>query len=480
MIHLLRPLILALSASVPAAALAAQQQPVTQLDPIAVERPRIIVLTDITNEPDDQQSLVRFLVYANEFDVEGLIATTSTWLRGSVSPERILELTAAYEEVQPNLLLHAPGYPTGEQLRAVIHAHLPEYGMGGVGEGKSSPGSRHIIEVVDRPDERPVWISVWGGVNALAQALWEVRSTRTAEETAAFVSRLRVYAIADQDDSARWIRSEFPGLVYIVSPSGSTAFEYYRAAWTGISGDRFYRNGPMHRFELVDNPWLQANIIEGHGPLGALYPLTEYIMEGDTPSFLGLIPNGLGSALSPAYGGWGGRYQHYAFVGESRPIWTDGNESRDAVVAEDGETYISHQATIWRWREAYQHDFAARIDWTVRSFEAANHNPEVVVNGVPGSDVLTATTRPGDTILLDAAGTSDPDGDVLSYRWWIYLEAGTYGGALEMSGDSTPRVRIVAPDVDDPAEIHIILEVVDDGEPALYRYRRIILSVQPD
>ena len=479
MIQLLRMSLLALFAVVPAAA-QAQAPPVTPLESIPVERPRIIVLTDITNEPDDQQSLVRFLVYTNEFDVEGLIATTSTWLRGRVSPERILELIAGYEQVQPNLLLHAPGFPTGEQLRSVVHAHLPEFGMQGVGEGKSSPGSRHIIEVVDRPDDRPVWISVWGGPNALAQALWEVRSTRSARETAAFVSRLRVYAIADQDESARWIRSEFPEMLYIVSPSGSTANEYYRAAWTGISGDRFYRNGPMHRFELVDNPWLLANVIEGHGPLGALYPLTEYIMEGDTPSFLGLIPNGLGSALSPAYGGWGGRYQHYAFVGERRAIWTDGSESRDSVVAEDGTTHISHQATIWRWREAYQHDLAARIDWTVLPYEAANHNPEVVVNGVPGAAVLAATMRPGETILLDAAGTSDPDGDELTYRWWIYPEAGSYGGAIRMDGDSTPEVRIPAPDVDGPADIHVILEVRDDGEPALYRYRRIILSVQPE
>src|SRR5690606_22489802 len=125
--------------------------------------------TDITNEPDEQQSLVRILVYANEFDEDGLIATTSLWLRNSVSADRILELISAYEQVQPNLLLHAPGYPAAEQLRSVTHAHLPAFGMNGVGEGKSSPASRHIIEVLDRPDERPVWVSVWGGPNALAQ-----------------------------------------------------------------------------------------------------------------------------------------------------------------------------------------------------------------------------------------------------------------------------------------------------------------------
>ncbi|MCB1128715.1 MAG: DUF1593 domain-containing protein, partial [Verrucomicrobiae bacterium] len=48
---------------------------------LAVAKERVFVLTDISNEPDDEESLVRFLVYANEYDIEGLVATTSTWLR---------------------------------------------------------------------------------------------------------------------------------------------------------------------------------------------------------------------------------------------------------------------------------------------------------------------------------------------------------------------------------------------------------------
>ncbi len=114
------------------------------------------------------------------------------------------------------------------------------------------------------------------------------------EELKKFVAKLRVYSISDQDDAGAWIRREFPDLFYIVSPSTQDAKEYYRATWTGISGDRYYKNGPMHKFEMVDNPWLEEHIINNHGPLGALYPPLKYIMEGDTPSFLGLINNGLG------------------------------------------------------------------------------------------------------------------------------------------------------------------------------------------
>jgi len=184
-----------------------------------LDKPRVIVLTDITNEPDDEESMVRFLVYSNEFDVEGLVATTSVWLRNKVRPDKIRERIEAYGRVRDNLLRHAPGYPTREHLLSVTKAGLPEFGMQGVGEGKSSEGSRHIIEVVDEPDDRPVWVSVWGGPNCLAQALREVKNTRSKEKLDAFVSKLRVYTISDQDDSGRWLRLTFPKLFYIVTPS---------------------------------------------------------------------------------------------------------------------------------------------------------------------------------------------------------------------------------------------------------------------
>lgn len=446
--------------------------------PRAVEKPRVLVLTDITNEPDDQQSLVRLLVYANEFDIEGLIATTSTHLRNRVRADKIEELVAAYGQVRGNLLLHAPGFPTEAYLRARVAAHLPVYGMAGVGEGTHSPGAQRIIDVVDAPDDRSVWVTVWGGANALAQALWQVRATRTPAEVDRFVSKMRVYTISDQDDSGYWLRREFPNLFYIVSPSNEGWREYYEATWTGIAGDRHYGNGPMHHFEMVDNPWLDEHIINDHGPLGALYPHVEYIMEGDTPSFLGLIDNGLGSALSPAYGGWGGRYVELQSYAEARPIWTHSMEARDAVVAEDGKTYLSNQATIWRWREAFQHDFAARMDWTVAAYEDANHNPEPVVNGWGGTAVLDVQAEAGTELALSADGTTDPDGDALTYQWWVYPEAGTYTGAVRLAGPDAPEAHLSVPADAAGKTLHVILEVTDDGSPALHAYRRVIVHVR--
>ena len=444
------------------------------------QKPRVIVLTDITNEPDDEESMVRFLVYSNEYDVEGLIATTSVWLRDKVRPENIRERIEAFGQVRDRLLKHAADYPRAGHLLSVTKSGRPEFGMKGVGAGKSSEGSRHIIDVVDKPDDRPVWISVWGGPNCLAQALWDVKNTRRADELAAFVSKLRVYTISDQDDSGRWLRLNFPGLFYVVTPGSVDSREYYKATWTGISGDRRYKNGPMHRFELVDNPWLEQHIIKGHGPLGALYPKLEYIMEGDTPSFLGLISNGLGSRISPSYGGWGGRYVLHQSYAETQPIWTNAEGCQDTVVADNGVTYTSAQATIWRWREAYQHDFAARMDWCVAdAYDQANHNPVAVLAGDRSKAVAHMTVKPGQTVSLDASGTHDPDADNLSYRWFVYDEAGTCRERATIEKYATPMAHLTVPQVTSPATIHVILDVKDDGTPSLYAYRRLILEIQP-
>lgn len=442
---------------------------------LAASKPRLVVLTDISNEPDDEESLVRLLVYSNEYDIEGLVATTSVWLRDKTRADLIRRSVEAYGRVRSNLLPHAPGFPPAGDLSAKIKSGSQEFGMAGVGPGKSTEGSRCLVDVVDRPDDRPVWVAVWGGSNTLAQALWDVKYSRTPAELDRFVAKLRVYTISDQDDAGRWLRITFPGLLYVVSPSSVDSKEYYLATWTGISGDRWYSNSPGEHFDLVDNPWLTKHVIEGHGPLGALYPKLKYIMEGDTPSFLNLIGNGLAADVSPDYGGWGGRYELRQSYGETRPIYTN---SRDTVMTHDGRAVTSNQATVWRWREAFQHDFATRMDWCVKSREAANHNPIAVVNGSSGKGVVDLEARAGDVPRLSSEGSSDPDGNSFSIRWFQYREAGTYPGSLEIAGATEKEATFTVPRDGKTGTVHIILQLRDTGEPALFAYRRVIVHVK--
>ena len=137
-------------------------------------------MTDIEADPDDTQSLIRFLLYSNQFDVEGLVATTSIHQKTRVAPESILKVLDAYGKVQPNLIKHEQGYPTQEELKPKVKKGLPTYGMEGVGEGKDSDGSDWIIKALEKEDDRPLWISVWGGPNTLAQSLWKIKKTKSA------------------------------------------------------------------------------------------------------------------------------------------------------------------------------------------------------------------------------------------------------------------------------------------------------------
>lgn len=440
---------------------------------------RLFVLTDITNEPDDQESLVRLLVYANEYDLEGIVATTSTHLRSQTRKDKIEGIIRNYGKVKPNLDKHAPGYPSMEHLLGITTEHLPVFSMDGVGEGKDSPGSELLIKAADKSDDRPLWVSVWGGANCLAQALWKVKATRSEEAVSQFVAKLKVYSISDQDFAGRWIRDNFPELFYIVDPSaGDSWFEYYKATWTGISGDIHYNNGSGFFSELVDNPWLAANIRENHGPLAGDYIPFAYIMEGDTPSFLGLINNGLGWYISPAYGGWGGRYEFYRSYAEKGKIWTSSVNTQDEIELPYGRKEASNQATIWRWREAYQHDFAARMDWNIAvDFKNANHNPVVVINGNAGKAVASAIVKNGEKEVLSAKGTSDPDGDKLAFRWFVYREAGA-GGNVKIEKPESEEISFTMPELKQGQSLHIILEVKDAGSPALFAYRRIILKNQ--
>jgi hypothetical protein len=487
-----------------------------RVDPY-VDRSRVVVMTDIANEPDDQMSMVRFLVYANQYDVEGLIASTSTWMRNKVRPDIIQTLLDAYARVQPNLSRHEPGFPAAEALRKLVVSGQPGFGMAAVGPNRRSAGADLILSAADRPDPRPLWVLAWGGANTLAQALLHARVSRAPEQLDALVSRLRVYAISDQDDAGPWIRKEFPSLHYIVRPSPPDGAEYYLATWTGISGDRFYKNAPGADFTTFEDGWINAHI-RSKGPLGKLYPFPCCIHEGDTPAFLSLINNGLASFMSPAYGGWGGRYVWRQPYGETHPIWTQGGDSypgndnsKDTVVGADGKPYTSDQATIWRWRTAFQHDFAARMDWTVKDVHDANHNPHVVVNGQAGKSPVTVDAMVGTPLTLDTAGTRDPDGQTLKYTWFFYPEAGTgipgrpvvlrrrrpAGGGEVGAGDipsaapggpREPPPRIVVERADEPkatvlpcveGTAHVILAVEDAGTPSLTSYRRVIVNIKP-
>ena len=216
-----------------------------------IAKQRVLILTDIGAGADDTESMVRLLLYSDVIDIQGLIATTSTWKRASISPELIREVIRAYGKVHGNLVKHDLDYPSAETLQAVVKHGVAEYGMKGVGPDKDSEGSEWIIQTLEKNDDRPLWIAIWGGPNTLAQALYRLQASKTPAEVDRLVAKLRVYAISDQDDSGPWIRRSFPKLFYIVSPGG----DYSTATWTGINA---FHPGIDH--STLSNKWIAEHI----------------------------------------------------------------------------------------------------------------------------------------------------------------------------------------------------------------------------
>jgi len=454
-----------------------------------IQKNRLIVLTDIEADPDDTQAMVRLLLYSNNIDIRGLIATTSCWQKTSVHPESIIKVIKAYEKVQPSLAKHDPSFPKSDALYVLVKSGIAEYGMQGVGMKKDSEGSEWIISELEKSDERPLWISIWGGSNTLAQALFKLRHTKNEKELEKLIAKLRVYAISDQDDSGIWIRNNFPGLFYIVSPGD----DYGSATWSAINGVFKGANN-----KVISNEWLTENIQQNHGPLGAAYPDVAWGMEGDTPSWLSLLPNGLNIPDHPECGGWGGRYELYKpeftiqnkgssgvpSEPETRKIWTNAEDTYTPYISAeygrtvkpDTQTFKDNKVTLWRWREDFQNDFAARMDWCVKSYEEANHNPVIVL-----SHADTITVKSGQGFILDAFNTTDPDGDSFGFLWFNYPEAGTYKKYIKIEGaENSHGAYIIAPKVDHKETAHFILKVTDKGEPRLTSYKRVVVNIIPD
>ncbi|PPL03645.1 DUF1593 domain-containing protein [Parapedobacter indicus] len=425
----------------------------------AQERPSVLVLTDIGGDPDDQQSLVRLLLYSDVLNITGIVATSTMGHGLKTHPNIVQEAISRYEQVYPALQFYAPSYPEPGFLHSIVKSGLPDYQS--VGRGWESEGANHINEIV-RHANTPVYVVVWGGHRELAQALWEARESSSADEFRLFCSKIRVYGIGDQDGHRDSILRAYPDLLYVASG-------YYFPGKSGEPMTSVFRG--MYQTGQTDCPdrdWVRTHV-HGHGALADFYPLdghgTAGMKEGDTPSFLALIPNGLNVADRPEWGGWGGRFRKLR-----NQLFIDAPDFLDGT--------LNERHTVSRWRSAFQSDFMARLDRCIRPTGGANRAPVAVLNGESGVGPIKKKAKPGEVIELVATGSFDPDGDSLTFQWFNYWEAGTCPGSIPVEHHTDNKALFKVPeDAEVGTEFHLILEVHDRGLPSLVSYRRLLLEV---
>lgn len=461
---------------------------------MAAERSRVIVTSD--GEIDDECSMVRFLFYANEWDTEGIITTSSQyhWQGHNWAGDNWIQpLLKAYGEVQPNLSKHDARYPTVQflQARTVLGNVKAEGEMDEV-----TPGSELIVKVLlDESDNRPVWIQAWGGTNTLARALKTIEEQHP-DKMQYVASKLRFFFIWEQDATYQSYIKPHWGK-YNIQTIISDQFWALAYQWKKIQ--------PPQLHEYFESAWMTKHILENHGPLGGLYKAhvpgsyglkgdTDFMpgdfrSEGDSPAFIHMIPTGLRNLESPDWGGWGGRYVRVRDNTWLDPVPVPGYSYPEGrwytssgwgrLSMRPGSTATEEQRReyfkpLWRWSAALQNDFAARADWSVKSFKEANHAPVVKL-----AHALDLHARPGARVSLSAKGTSDPDGNKLHYRWWQFREAGTYQAQIAIKDAERRDASFTVPkDAKKGEAIHVVVEVIDNGTPPLTRYQRVIVHVE--
>ena len=419
----------------------------------AQERLRLIIETDAGGDPDDEQSLVRFLLYVNEWDVEGIIANRPKAREGENRNKVrtglgiVRQQIDAYGVCWSNLVQHDRRYPTAEQLHRLT---VP-------GDNDQKAGEDLLIAAVDRADPRPLWYSDWGtdegaATNNLRRVLDRILRERGPERYARFKSKLRITAHDKFGPHTSQIDPPFVLWVNTFEPA--------------LDGKRWY-----HRFSALTARAggfdLGRDVLNDHGPLGALYPTntTHWQKEGDSGTFLYLVPTGMNDPDQPGWGSWAGRYgPNEKFPG--RPYYWANQPDR-------WNGTVHRENSLLRFAADLQNDFRARLDWCVRSYREANHPPEVRLSSRPRS------VRAGEELLLDATPSRDPDGQAVKYNWSLYPEASTYRESFPLGNTSNATLRLVAPTDSAGKTIHLLLSVTDSGTPPLTRYQRLVLAVEP-
>ncbi|GAB3980119.1 DUF1593 domain-containing protein [Actinoallomurus acanthiterrae] len=474
------------------------------------QKPRTVVTTDM--EQDDYDSLIRYLLYSDDFDTQGIVYSSSVYhwagdgkgtLFLSPNPRReyntpqtswrftgtsiIQELLGQYARVYRNLRAHDRAYPSPQELLAKTKIGNIDF------EGEMShdtAGSNLIKKLLLDNDPRPLYLQAWGGTNTIARALQSIHDqyAGTAQWQRVYdkVSAKAVIMASGFQDLTytQYIAPNWPKLQVRDTSGGYSAWGYYIEGRSPVPPQWQYYFGA---------DWTKKNVLDV-GPLGAQYFVWgdgrstpgdqldtfgdlsnppkwlparkkyDFLSEGDNVAFMGLIDTGLRSEPDPTWGGWGGRLVQKTTTPN---LWT----SAPSDLGPDGTPIASYGWT--RWIPAAQNDFAARLKWSVTPpGQAVDHEPVVTLRG---SDRRVHAGRT--TTVCGLA--HDPDGTPVTVRWSQYREAGTFPGAVTIANADHQCAQVTVPAGAEPGQtIHLILAATGSGSAPLTRYARVVLTVR--
>jgi len=457
--------------------------------PETSDKYRVVILTDQTH--DDGNSLIRYLYYSHLFDTEAIIVTPQLpdynynddgpWNKAQsiisayrdeypqlikhqpelIEPGRLKEITQKGRGALPIIWLTNTGKFSGEIAGRFVesqwgpirfHDWIGE-GLNPNGEPKDSEGSEFLQEVFARADNRPIFVECWGGPVTLVQALYRFRQRQGEEKFRNLLAKLHIFSIHLQDITFDYFLN-----LDDLRETGCLNMDTVRSTFTDERvqpGWFLFDHGHFWKYITV----MKQAEVNGNGRLSDLY---DHGGEGDTPAFLYLVSAALGlhDPLEPTQGSWASR-----FVPMKEPF--PGNYfSTCGVDAQE----------LGQWIPDAKNSFLNRLQWSVKEPGQVNREPVAAFGRDQSNKIVKIIARPGKKITLDASASSDPDGDQLTFRWFHFKNAGSYSGNQEITPFGSAKLQFRVPGDLGTNDIHIILEVRDNGTPPLVSYKRVIIT----
>ena len=483
------------------------------------EKLRTVVTTD--GEIDDMNSFIRFLLYANDVDIAGIILTSSMFHYAGTENKPsyrwtgetwISELIDKYGQVYPNLKIHDANYPTPQSLLDVYHVG----NISDVGDmAEETDGSNHLMKLLLDDDPRKLYIQTWGGTNTTARALKSIQERyENTDEWERIKLKIEekvvLYIILDQDNTYKdyiefnWNLTiltdnmNFGYFAYVWRLNANEIKQSLESTWFkkhimnkgalleqyALMGDGYYLEG-----EIDSEQFGQESYMKDHPE----FKKYDFISEGDSPSYFYLLQTALRGFENPNFGGWGGRFV----------LSRNGKYVNRAYDYNPYHNRFEVEYTFSRWIPAIQADFAARAEWCIHNqFDETSHYPKL-------SMLSDQNVRAGQEVTL-TVDAFDPNNFPLAYKWWCYEEASSYydfsnmnmiedkhslgdmmftvsihsdrlenNWSLKMTDADTNKVSFTIPeDAKIGDTFHIILEVSNSCSTPLTTYRRIILTVE--
>jgi len=450
---------------------------------------RVVILTDQTH--DDGNSLIRYLYYSHLFDTEAIIVTPQLpdYTFNDPGPwKKAQGIIEAYKKEYDQLKKHQSDLITPDQLHSVTkkgRGALPIIwltnarkfnaeiagrkvettwgdirfedwigeGLNPNGESKDSEGSEFLQQVFAKDDDRPIYVQAWGGPITMVQALYRFKQKHGEEKFRKLMAKLHIFGIHLQEITFDFLIKlddvKAHGCLHMGDTKSTYKGERYNAGWLLLDEVHFWKYITVMKQQEVN----------GHGPMSNIY---DHGGEGDTPAFLYLISAALGlnDPADPTMGSWGTMFK------KMEGPFPDQYYSTCKVDVNE----------LLRWAPDAKSSFMNRLQWSLKQPSEVNHEPVAAIGKDRSNQVLRMKVKPGKTIKFDASKSSDPDGDKLSYNWYFYKNTSSYARSILPENGKNATLNLKVPDDLGDKEIHLVLEVRDNGTPSLVSYRRVIIS----